>query len=93
MYNDGVSNRTQIYLSDEELDLLDRARTATGASRSELIRRAIQRTYAETEPLAERLRVLHETAGAWKDRDFTGAEYVDGIRGDLNERLAALGHG
>ncbi len=88
-----MSNRTQIYLSDEELDLLDRARTATGASRSELIRRAIQRTYAETEPLAERLRVLHETAGAWKDRDFTGAEYVDGIRGDLNERLAALGHG
>ena len=35
--------------------------------------------------------MLRETAGAWKDRDFTGAEYVDRIRGDLNARLGRLG--
>ncbi len=82
--------RTQIYLSDAELDLLDRARDATGASRSELIRRAVHSTYGRG-GTSERRRVLRETAGAWKDRDFTGAEYVDRIRGDLNARLARLG--
>jgi hypothetical protein len=37
--------RTQIHLGDEELDLLDRAARETGASRAELIRRAIKRVY------------------------------------------------
>jgi len=27
----------------------------------------------------------------WRDRTFTGAEYVDAMRGDLNERLKRLG--
>lgn len=82
--------RTQIYLSDSELDLLDRARDETGASRSELIRRAVHATYGRG-GRSERRRVLRETAGAWRDRDFTGAEYVDRIRGDLNARLRRLG--
>jgi hypothetical protein len=85
--------RTQVYLSEAELDLLDRARAATGASRSELIRRAVQRTYGKTTSQDERRRILRETAGAWSDRSFSGAEYVDAIRGDLNERLAKLGEG
>lgn len=83
--------RTQVYLGESELDLLDRARAATGASRSELIRRAVQRTYGKTTSDDARRRILRETAGAWKNRSFTGAEYVDAIRGDLNERLAKLG--
>jgi hypothetical protein len=85
-----VMGRTQIYLSETELDLLDRARAATGATRSELIRRAVQRTYGKATSQEQR-RILRETSGAWKDRSFTGAEYVDAIRGDLNERLAKLG--
>ena len=84
--------RTQIYLSEAELDLLDRARAATGASRSELIRRAVQQAYGRSHGAEDRRRILRETAGAWKDRSFTGAEYVDTIRGDLNERLARLGY-
>jgi hypothetical protein len=84
--------RTQIYLSESELDLLDRVRAATGASRSELIRRAVQRTYGRTKSQLERRQVLLETAGAWQDREFNGADYVDAIRGDLNERLAKLGY-
>jgi hypothetical protein len=37
--------RTQIYLTDDELQLLEEQGRATGASRSALIRRAVQATY------------------------------------------------
>jgi Arc/MetJ-type ribon-helix-helix transcriptional regulator len=82
--------RTQIYLGDEELELLDRVGRATGASRSELIRRAVRRTFGERTN-AEKVQALQASAGSWRDRPFTGAEYVDTIRGDLNERLRRLG--
>jgi hypothetical protein len=86
----GVVGRTQVYLSSDELGLLDRAAEATGASRSELVRRAVKATYGR--PSAEdRLSALRAASGLWKDREFTGAEYVDAIRGDLNERLRRLG--
>lgn len=81
----------QIHLADEDLELLDRVGRVTGASRSELVRRAIRRAYGEELTKEERLRRLHEAAGIWRDRPFTGAEYVDMIRGDLNERLRRLG--
>jgi Arc/MetJ-type ribon-helix-helix transcriptional regulator len=83
-------SRTQVYLNKEELDLLDRVARATGASRSELIRRAIRSTFGE-KTKAERLRALEASAGSWSGRSFTGAEYVDAIRGDLNERLRKIG--
>jgi hypothetical protein len=82
--------RTQIYLGKEELELLDRVARATGASRSELIRRAVRSTFGENTK-AEKLRALAASAGSWRGRRFTGAEYVDTIRGDLNERLRRLG--
>ncbi len=82
--------RTQIYLGEEELELLDRVASATGASRSELVRRAIRSAFGE-KTKAERLAALDASAGSWSGRDFTGAEYVDAIRGDLNERLRRLG--
>jgi hypothetical protein len=31
------------------------------------------------------------TAGSWRGRDFTGTDYVDAVRGDLNDRLSRLG--
>lgn len=90
MVYSGVVGRTQVYLTDEELELLDRAGRETGASRSELIRRAVRSTFgARTK--ADKLHALQSSAGSWADRDFTGAEYVDAIRGDLNERLRRLG--
>jgi hypothetical protein len=82
--------RTQVYLGDAELELLDRAAQATGASRSELIRRAVHSTFGEGTRI-ERLRALEASAGSWKRRRLTGAEYVDVLRGDLNERLRRLG--
>lgn len=89
MYS-GVVGRTQIYLSEEELELLDRARRATGASRSELVRRAVRATFGGSDG-GDRLAAVQQAAGLWRDRSFTGAEYVDAIRGDLNERLRRLG--
>jgi hypothetical protein len=82
--------RTQIYLGQEELGLLDRAAAETGASRSELIRRAIRRTFGE-QSQEDRLEALRQSAGSWKRRRFNGSEYVDALRGDLNERLRRVG--
>lgn len=88
-YNDTV-NRTQIYLSDEDLALLDRAELETGASRSELIRRAVRSTFGPSSA-EERLAALRAGRGLWRRRPVTGAEYVDATRGDLDDRLARLG--
>ena len=82
--------RTQIYLGETELDLLDRASRETGASRSELIRRAVRGAFG-SKGKDQRLQALQVSAGSWRDRPG-GSEYVDAIRsGNLNERLARLG--
>lgn len=84
-------NRTQVYLDEGELELLDRASRDTGASRSELIRRAVRTTFGE-QGKDEKLRALQASAGSWRGRRTSGAEYVDALRGsDLNDRLARLG--
>ena len=90
MVYSGVVGRTQIYLGDEELELLDRESRATGASRSELVRRAVRSAFGERSRF-DRLRALEASAGSWKGRTMTGAEYVDAIRGDLNQRLRDRG--
>jgi Arc/MetJ-type ribon-helix-helix transcriptional regulator len=82
--------RTQITLNGEELELLDRAARASGASRSELIRRAIHTAYGSRSK-EQRTAALKRTAGAWRGRDFTGADYVDAIRDNLDDRLSRLG--
>ncbi|MDN5796012.1 MAG: ribbon-helix-helix domain-containing protein [Intrasporangium sp.] len=83
-------HRTQIYLDDEEADLLGRAAARTGASRSELIRRAIRAQYGRQTAQA-RLAAVRASAGTWHDRSSTGADHVDSVRGDLDERLDQLG--
>ena len=82
--------RTQVYLGNEELELLDRVGRATGASRSELIRRAVRSAYGQ-KTAAAKLRSLDASAGSWSRQGITGAEYVDAIRGDLDERLRRVG--
>jgi hypothetical protein len=86
----GVVGRTQVYLGTEELELLDRASRVAGASRSELIRRAIREAFGASSK-TDRGRALAASAGSWRGRSFTGAEYVDAVRGDLNDRLRRLG--
>lgn len=82
--------RTQIYLGSDELELLDRVARATGASRSELVRRAVRSTFGQP-TRDDRLAGLAASAGSWGGRGFTGTEYVDVVRGDLSERLRRLG--
>ena len=85
-----VMNRTQVYLGAEEDRLLTAAAAESGASRAELIRRAVRTVYGTTSA-TDRLVALRASAGVWADRDEDGSAYVDRIRGDLNERLRALG--
>ena len=89
VYSDAMG-RTQIYLGDGELELLDRVARETGASRSELVRRAVRNTFRQPTK-AEKLLALDASAGSWRGRSFSGSEYVDAIRGDLGERLSRLG--
>lgn len=74
--------RTQITLDDGDLELLDRVAKATGASRSELIRRAIHTAYGSRSK-EERIAALKRSAGSWRGRNFTGTDYVDAVRGNL----------
>lgn len=82
--------RTQIYLSETHLAKLDRESERSGRSRSRLIRDAIDRTYADQVDAEEFERILRAAAGAWTGRPFTGAEYVDAVRGRRAGGLAAL---
>jgi len=91
MYTDAME-RTQIYLGREEIEALDREAGRTGASRSELIRRAVRAQYHVSRPSPdERKDALRRSAGIWADRDFTGAEYVEAMRSNARDRLARLG--
>lgn len=84
--------RTQISLTPEEIEILDRVALVTGASKAELIRRAIRDQYGPPQSLDERKERARRAFGAWKDRRFTGDEYVRAIRsGDMNENLRRLG--
>ena len=84
--------RVQIYLSEDELALLDRAGTTSGASRSESIRRAVRHTYGERS-LDDRLRALDDSAGAWADRPMavlsTWTRYA-GISADDSRGSASI---
>jgi metal-responsive CopG/Arc/MetJ family transcriptional regulator len=71
VYSDVVSNRTQIYLGEDELELLERASHDTGASRSELIRRAVRMTFGD-QGKDEKLHALQASAGSWRGRRTSG---------------------
>ena len=85
--------RTQVYLTNEELSALDRQQRGTGTDRSQLIRRAIDREYLGRARLskADRLRIVHRAAGAWKGRTETGAQYVEQLRSGRLGRLHLRG--
>ena len=75
----------EVHLGDEEFELLDNAHRATGASRAELIRRAIRARYARyaspsVRSPEERLARLRTARGIWADRPFTTEEYIDAVR-------------
>ena len=81
--------RTQIYLTDEQGQLLESRSKTSGQTISELIRAAIDSVYARRRAMSrtEQVRVAQRTAGSWKDFEES-AEYVERIRG--SRRLARL---
>lgn len=84
--------RTQIHLDADVIELLDREAARTGASRAELIRRAVRDRYGTGAPYATRLERRMTAFGAWQDRSFTGDEYIRAIRsGDMNVNLRRIG--
>ncbi len=86
--------RTQIYLDDEQTARLDERAAAEGATRSTLIRRAVDEylTQEERDTTAWQARwkeAVEETAGIaphLKD----GADYVESLRREDAERLSGF---
>lgn len=83
-----IMQRTQISLTEEHRRILDDESARTGRSISALIRDAIAETYGEKRDTAEAIRVIREASGTWKDRDFDGATYVEGLRSGRRLREA-----
>jgi hypothetical protein len=80
-------HRTQITLTDHQYARLRDESARTGCSLAELIRRALDERY-EQPSAAERLGLLDSAFGAWRDREETGAEYVERVRSGTRRRLA-----
>ncbi|HVW89593.1 MAG TPA: CopG family transcriptional regulator [Gaiellaceae bacterium] len=79
--------RTQISLEADAIELLDREAARTGASRSELIRRAVREQYGGGGAIVAELyarrkqRALDQAFGVWKNRKFqSGEEYIRALR-------------
>ena len=82
-----MSHRTQITLTDDQYArLLDESRR-TGLALAALVRRAIDRSYGAPDQ-DDVLRGIEQSFGAWKDRDFDGKTYVEGLRRGMARRLA-----
>lgn len=82
MYTTYIMRRTQIYLSDEQGRLLERRSKSTGDSVSQLIRSAIDETYRPPHAASrsDRVQIARRTAGAWRDFQEAGSEYVERLR-------------
>lgn len=84
-----IMNRTQIYLTPALDDVLARLSQATGRSRSQLIREALERAYlgaADSEGILTALATSH---GAWRGRE-RGDAYVEALRPGRLGRLLGL---
>ena len=81
--------RTQIYLGDEETQVLDQLARTTGQSRSQLIREAIGNQYGRRVDPKKLLEVLRKTAGRWRAARASGATQVEQLRRGRLSRLHA----
>ena len=84
-------HRTQITLTDSQYERLLRESDTSGLSMAEIVRRRLDEAEGGTS-IEQRRAALRESAGAWRDRDFDGEQYVEQIRGPgLGERLREYG--
>lgn len=82
-----MTHRTQITLSDAQYARLKEESERTGASLSELIRRALENSY-RLPKMEDSRAALRDSFGAWGDRNFDGAKYVERLRRGMARRLA-----
>jgi len=87
-----IMHRTQIYLDDEQTARLDQRAAAEGASRSTLIRRAVDEYLTQEERdaatwRAQWKRAVEETAGIASHLE-QGSEYVESVRRRDAKRLS-----
>lgn len=75
-----MTHRIQITLTDQQYRVLRRAAQESGASLSEIIGRAIDTVYPKSLDVSEKLAILEETFGVWRDHAETGEEYVSRVR-------------
>ena len=80
-----MSHRLQITLDDELYEALQAAADRTGASLAEIVRRSVAERLGVL-TVADRLAILHRTAGIWSDRPQSGLEFQAEMRRGLLER-------
>ena len=86
-----IVDRTQIYLTPEESAALERASIATGKTRSQLIREAIDDKYGTGPSLEAFMAALNAATGIWKDRpERDPAAYIEAGRRIEQDRLERL---
>jgi hypothetical protein len=61
-------HRTQMYLTDAEIERLDALAAERGTTRSDLVRHAVAMAYGPMLPRDERLAALRAAAGSWAER-------------------------
>ena len=83
-----IVERTQIYLSRDQSEALDREARRLGTTRSHLIREAIDQAYLAHPDREQIQAALRRSAGAWADRTETGEQYVERMRS--SGRMARL---
>lgn len=83
-----MSHRTQITLEDEQYERLRAESRRSGLGLAELVRRALDQTYGTT-TAADVEQALDASFGAWGERDYDGADYVERLRRGMSRRLAS----
>jgi hypothetical protein len=80
--------RTQVSFTPRQREKIKRICHRESISMSEFVRHSVEHYLQAREQRRCRVReALCASAGAWKDRDFTGVEYEDAIRREAEERL------
>jgi hypothetical protein len=83
-----MSHRLQVTLDDDLFQALQSEADRTGASLAEVVRRSVAERLGVLS-VADRLAILHRTAGIWADREQSGVEYQAELRRGLADRPVA----
>lgn len=77
--------RTQIYLSEKEINILSSISISAKKTVSQLIREAIDKYYSDKKH--DFVYALHKVSGIWKGRNDLSAGYIRNLRADRRSKL------